>query len=198
MPKTKPEFSSQLGRALLQLARKTLMEHFGGKMDAEDEARIQSQLKAPQLQMPCGTFVTLKIDGQLRGCIGTLEGCEPLVESVRKQAINAGFNDPRFAPLTPAELERIAIEVSILTPPQPLHYTGADDLIARLRPRVDGVILRKGFRSATFLPQVWDQLPRPEDFLSHLCLKAGLDSKAWRDSHPEIEIYQVQYFEEES
>ena len=84
----------------------------------------------------------------------------------------------------------------MLTEPQSLFYDGADDLIAKLRPNVDGVILRKGYASATFLPQVWEQLPKPEAFLTHLCLKAGLSADAWRKSQLEVQTYQVQYFEE--
>jgi len=140
--------------------------------------------------------VTLKIGGDLRGCIGTLTGREPLVEGVATHALNAAFHDPRFGPLTAEELNRVTIEVSVLGEPQPLRYEGAADLIAKLRPHVDGVILRKGYASATFLPQVWEQLPKPEAFLSHLCLKAGLSGDAWRKGQLEVQTYQVQYFEE--
>ena len=88
------------------------------------------------------------------------------------------------------------IEVSILSEPKPLEYEDGKDLIAKLRVNIDGVILRKGYHSATFLPQVWEQLPKPEDFLSHLCRKAGLAADAWRTSKPEISTYQVEYLEE--
>jgi AmmeMemoRadiSam system protein A len=143
-----------------------------------------------------GTFVTLKIDDQLRGCIGNLTATEPLLEGVRRNAINAAFHDPRFAPLTETELAKVEIEVSILTEPQPLDYIDGADLLTKLRANIDGVIIRKGHASATFLPQVWEQLPEPEDFLSHLCKKAGLSSNAWRDTKLEVQTYQVQYFEE--
>ncbi len=88
------------------------------------------------------------------------------------------------------------IEISILTKPQPLEYTNNADLISKLRVNVDGVILQKGQASATFLPQVWEQLPRSEKFLSHLCVKAGLSANAWENTRLEISTYQVQYFEE--
>ena len=115
---------------------------------------------------------------------------------MRHNALNAAFQDPRFPPLSPEELDQIVIEVSVLTPPETLTYSDADDLVSRLRPGIDGVILRRGSASATFLPQVWKQLPRCQDFLSHLCLKAGLAAQSWREDHLQVEIYQVQYFEE--
>jgi AmmeMemoRadiSam system protein A len=184
------------GCALVRLARDTLNSHFGRPAGAGAAQQAGPALDDPALQTRCGTFVTLKIGGNLRGCIGTLTGREPLVEGVRTHALNAAFHDPRFRPLTAAELERVAIEVSVLTEPRPLAYGGADDLIAKLRPQVDGVTIRQGYASATFLPQVWDQLPNPETFLSQLCLKAGLSADAWRQGRLEVETYQVQYFEE--
>lgn len=189
-------FTQQQGQTLLKLARKTLLAHFGLELpDLQADAR-QAVLQDPALRAECGAFVTLKKEGQLRGCIGTLEGREPLVENVRANAINAAFHDPRFRPLKKDELDKITIEVSVLSRPQPLDYKDAQDLIAKLEPGVDGVIIRKGPASATFLPQVWDQLPKAEDFLCHLCLKAGLKADAWRDGQLNVDIYQVQYFEE--
>ena len=119
-----------------------------------------------------------------------------MLEGVRRNAINAAFHDPRFSRLTKDELERTEIEVSILTEPQLLAYRDGQDLIQKLRVNVDGVIIRKGYASATFLPQVWEQLPEPADFLSYLCRKAGLSSDAWQSSKLEVLTYQVQYFEE--
>lgn len=188
--------SEEQGRTLLELARETLNRKFGQEPASDQAAALAKRLDDPALQTQSGTFVTLKIGENLRGCIGSLIGHEPLVEGVRSNAVNAAFHDPRFRPLTEAELTQVDIEVSVLTEPQPLDYTDEDDLIARLRPGVDGVILRKGGRSATFLPQVWEQLPRAEDFLSHLCMKAGLSTDAWRHDKLEVETYQVQYFEE--
>ena len=132
----------------------------------------------------------------MRGCIGNLTANEPLSEGVRRNAINAAFHDPRFPPLTDKELDEVDIEVSILTEPQPLDYVDGEDLLTRLRVDVDGVIIRKGHASATFLPQVWEQLPDPEEFLGHLCMKAGLSSDAWRQNKLDVLTYQVQYFEE--
>ena len=180
------------GQALVRLARQTIAEKLGKssiKADPED-------LEDAVFQTSRGTFVTLTIDKQLRGCIGNLEPRESILAGIKRNAVNAAFHDPRFPPLKPAELDRADIEVSILTEPYPLEYRDSEDLLAKLRVHVDGVILRKGSASATFLPQVWAQLPRPEEFLSHLCMKAGLGADTWRKRHLEILIYQVQYFEE--
>lgn len=189
--------TAPLGRALVELARRTLAERFGRRSDLVEQQRLNALLEDPALKLSAGTFVTLKKGGKLRGCIGSLVGHGPIPDGVRQNALNAAFHDPRFAALTAQELDRISIEVSILTPPFPLSYTDADDLIAKLRPHVDGVTIRKDYAGATFLPQVWEQLPRPHDFLSHLCLKAGLKVDAWRNMHLEVDVYQVQYFEEE-
>ena len=189
-------FSQEQGQALVALARQTLMSHFKRSIAPEQAKLLEARLQDTLLQSQCGTFVTLKISGQLRGCIGSLVGYEPVVEGIRSNAINAAFRDPRFRPLSEGELERLRIEISILTAPQPLDYDGADDLTAKLRPHIDGVTIRKGFASATFLPQVWEQLPDVQVFLSHLCSKAGLAGDAWRRGDLEVETYQVQHFEE--
>ena len=126
-------------------------------------------------------FVTLSRDGQLRGCIGHLEACQPLVQDVAENAYAAAFRDPRFPPLTPDEFEEIAIHVSVLTVPEPLEIASEDDLITRLRPGVDGLILEDGLHRGTFLPAVWDSLPRPAQFVGQLKLKAGLPLGYWSD-----------------
>jgi AmmeMemoRadiSam system protein A len=138
----------------------------------------------------------LHLDGQLRGCIGTLAATESIVEGVKRNALNAALHDHRFSPVKPEELDSIVIEVSVLTDPTPVEYTDGADLLTKLNPGVDGVIIRQGAARATFLPQVWDQLSGPEEFLTHLCLKAGLAGDAWQTSKVEVLIYQVQYFEE--
>jgi AmmeMemoRadiSam system protein A len=143
-----------------------------------------------------GTFVTLKKSGDLRGCIGSLTTHQSLSDNVRTNARNAAFRDPRFSPLAREEFDQVQIEVSVLSNPQKLDYTSAQELCDRLQPHVDGLVIRKGSASATFLPQVWKQLERPEDFLAHLCLKAGLKADAWRRADLEVETYRVQYFDE--
>jgi len=186
--------TAEHGRLLLRLARETIIEKLTGAGKGKANAGNMDQA----LLARGGTFVTLKIDGQLRGCIGNLEPVSSIYEGIRSNALNAAFHDYRFSALTEAELARVHIEISILTRPQPLTYSDSADLVGRLRPGVDGVILRLGRYSATFLPQVWEQLPRAEEFLAHLCQKAGLSPRAWLDSHPEVAIYQVQSFEEEA
>jgi len=184
------------GQVLVKLARSTLMEKFGCPLPPPEADQLRSALSDPVFQTPCGTFVTLKQQGQLRGCIGNLSVSDPLAEGVRRNAVNAAFHDPRFSPLTGLELDQVVIEVSVLTEPQRLEFSDPEDLLRKLRPNVDGVILRQGYASATFLPQVWEQLPKKEDFLGHLCLKAGLPRDAWKRSTLEVSTYQVQYFEE--
>jgi AmmeMemoRadiSam system protein B/AmmeMemoRadiSam system protein A len=186
------------GAALVKLARQTLARQFGRDIEPGEARTLDTLLEDHALQARCGTFVTLKMDDQLRGCIGSLSASEPLVTGVRGNAINAAFHDPRFSPLSQKELDRVHIEVSVLTEPVDLAYHDADDLLAKLRPGIDGVILKKGYASATFLPQVWEQLPRPEQFLTHLCMKAGLSGGQWRKGDLQIKIYQVQYFEEDA
>ena len=190
------QFSEAQGQVLVKLARKTIMDKLGADASGSAFEDLLSALEDERFTLHCGTFVTLKINGQLRGCIGSLTSTETVLEGVKRNAIQAAFHDPRFAPLSKEELGRTEIEVSILTEPQPLAFRDWQDLIKKLRVHVDGVIIRKGHAGATFLPQVWEQLPRPEEFLAHLCMKAGLPSQAWKNSELEVLTYQVQYFEE--
>ena len=180
------------GREVLNLARQTIQGHLG--LESET-SKIREEAG---LAMKCATFVTLKKDGALRGCIGSLVPDGTIYESVCRNAVQAAFHDSRFRPLNRREMESIQIDISILTPPQPLHYKTGDDLLTQLRPKVDGVTIRHGMNSATFLPQVWKQLPDPEQFLGQLCRKAGLDTDIWREGLLEVEIYQVQCVKEDA
>lgn len=186
----------QQGAALVALVRRTLMRHFKATDNLTDAKPWEAMLADPEFQVPRATFVTLKIDHRLRGCIGSLTASAPLVEGVRENTLNAALRDPRFSPLRRTELDQVRIEVSVLSTPAPLSYTDADDLLGKLTPDQDGVVIQKGSAGATFLPQVWEQLPRPEQFLSHLCLKAGLAADQWRDGTLEVRVYQVQSFAE--
>jgi AmmeMemoRadiSam system protein A len=150
----------------------------------------------PKLREPGVTFVTLTINGQLRGCVGALEAYQPLIEDVREHTISAALRDFRFSPVLPDELAAIEIEISRLTAPQLFAYRNAEDLLAKLRPGIDGVVLSDGLRRATFLPQVWEKLPEPELFLEHLCQKMGAPADLWRKKHLEVLIYQVEEFHE--
>jgi AmmeMemoRadiSam system protein A len=177
------------GSELLKLARQTL-EHRLGRGDAVVETQD------PELLEQGAAFVTLKLDGKLRGCIGNLVPVSSLWLGVRDNALNAALHDHRFKPLSIEELDKVVLDISVLSAPQPLEYEGQSDLLQKLRPDIDGVILRKDRKGATFLPQVWEQLPRPEQFLDHLCVKAGLPQGEWREGDLEIKTYQVQCFHE--
>lgn len=190
------QFSMQQGQTLVRLARQTLNKKLGRPMNNAQVTALDMALADSIFETRCGTFVTLSIKGRLRGCIGSLEPDETIREGVKENALNAAFHDPRFPPITSQELDSINIEVSILTRPRPIEYADGKDLAAKLRCGIDGVIIRKGYARATFLPQVWDQLPRPEDFLGHLCRKAGLADNAWLSISLEVMTYQVQYFHE--
>jgi AmmeMemoRadiSam system protein B/AmmeMemoRadiSam system protein A len=185
--------SKHQGQTLVRLARQTIAEKLGKKSITVDPETLADSV----FQDPGGTFVTLTINKQLRGCIGNLDSTKSIMAGIKSNAINAAFHDPRFPSLKAHELDRVDIEISILTEPHRLEYGDSKDLLSKLRVHVDGVILSKGSASATFLPQVWEQLPRPEQFLSHLCMKAGLPADDWEKSRLEILTYQVQYFEEE-
>ena len=149
----------------------------------------------PWLSEKGASFVTLRIGGDLRGCIGSLVAYQPLKDDVRQNARAAAFEDPRFYPLSVREFEQVHIEVSVLSAPEPMPFSSREDALAKLRPGVDGVILSAGRHRATFLPQVWDELPDKEEFISHLLMKAGLPPTFWDDS-VRIERYTVTAFEE--
>ncbi|OGQ99909.1 MAG: AMMECR1 domain-containing protein [Deltaproteobacteria bacterium RIFOXYD12_FULL_55_16] len=187
--------TEEQGKALLWLARETIARQLGLEAH-EPGGDIAASLRDQELQGKRGTFVTLKEHGELRGCIGSLAALESIVESVKRNALHAAFNDSRFSPVRENELAAIELEISILTEPTTLAYADAADLLRSLQVGIDGVILRKGAQGATFLPQVWEQLPRPEDFLSHLCHKAGLPAEAWRSEGLDVFTYRVQYFAE--
>ncbi len=179
-------------KILLRLAREAMERGVKGeKLPALDPASLTPNLRA----LGC-SFVTLTVRGQLRGCIGSLEPMQPLAEDVREHAVAAALEDPRFPPVEPAELQGIEVEVSRLTSAVPLEYKDADDLLAKLCPHVDGVILRDGFHRATFLPQVWEKIPDREDFLDNLCYKMGADPDLWRRKHLEVLTYKVEEFHE--
>jgi AmmeMemoRadiSam system protein A len=189
------KLKEEQGLALVKLARKTIEEKLG--VSCSLSPSCENVLKDDALGTKCGTFVTLTIEGQLRGCIGCLDSRDPVVEGVKHNAANAAFHDPRFRPLSRKELDNIRVEVSILTEPEACEYSCSEDLLSKLRPGVDGVIIRCGYASATFLPQVWEQLPDKVEFLTHLCMKAGLPADAWQKNKLEVQLYQVQCFEEE-
>jgi AmmeMemoRadiSam system protein A len=179
-------------QTLLRMAREA-MEHGvrGKKLPPLDPATLSAKLLEQG-----ASFVTLTIHDELRGCIGALEAYQPLAQDVREHAVAAALEDPRFPAVREDELNRIRIEVSRLTRPLPLEYKDTADLLAALRPHVDGVILKDGYRRATFLPQVWEKIPNPAEFLNYLCRKMGLSENAWRIKKLDVFIYQVDEFHE--
>ncbi|WP_035277492.1 AmmeMemoRadiSam system protein A [Desulforegula conservatrix] len=144
-----------------------------------------------------GCFVTLHKKGNLRGCIGVINPDFSLAEAVKMNAANAAFDDPRFFPLQNDELKEIELEISVLTIPENLEYSDSNDLLKKLIPEKHGVIISKGFRKATFLPQVWEQLPDPVQFLKQLCTKAGLNPFSWKESDLSVQIYEAEVFSEQ-
>jgi AmmeMemoRadiSam system protein A len=146
-----------------------------------------------ELQGIGASFVTLKLYGQLRGCIGTLEASRPLVVDIAHNAFNAAFRDPRFSPVDHYETEELALHISVLSAPEAFPVRDESELLQRLRPGVDGLILAEGSRRGTFLPSVWEQLPEPGAFLAHLKLKAGLPADHW-SSTLRVERYTVEAF----
>jgi AmmeMemoRadiSam system protein A len=179
-------------KTLLRVSREAI-EH---RVRGEKLSGIQTEAMTPILREQGASFITLTIDGQLRGCIGALEAYQPLVEDVREHAVAAALEDPRFPPLSEDELSRIQIEISRLTRPFPLEYKDADDLISKLRPYIDGVILKDGLRRSTFLPQVWEKISDPSEFMDNLCYKMGAAHHHWRNKHLDVFTYQVEEFHE--
>lgn len=145
----------------------------------------------PEFSNPKATFVTLTLDGQLRGCIGSLIAHRPFLYDLIHNAKAAALDDPRFYPLSSEEFLHVNIEVSLLSAPESVEYSDTTDLKSKITVGVDGIILQKEARKATFLPQVWEQLPTFELFFSHLCQKAGLDAQCL-ESHPDISRYRVE------
>jgi AmmeMemoRadiSam system protein A len=179
-------------RVLLKLAREALEAAVRGEPIPPVEPNVLSA--AVQDRACC--FVTLTMGGELRGCIGGLIAEAPLYEDVRHRAVQAALSDHRFWPVTPEELPEVEIEISVLSEPQPLPYTTPADLVEQLCPGTHGVILRQGIYRATFLPQVWERVPDPDDFLSLLCEKLGAQPDTWRHTHLEVQVYQVEEFHE--
>ena len=184
------QLSPEEKETLLNVARESL------ELGLRGEKLPPLNANTPLLQADGATFVTLTINRKLRGCIGALEPYQPLLQDVREHALAAAQKDYRFSPVRPEELDKIEIEISRLTKPVRLEYTDADDLLKKLRPNMHGVVLKDGHRRATFLPQVWEQLPDPKVFLSELCAKMGAPSNLWQRKKLDVLIYQVEEFRE--
>ena len=175
------QLSNQDKKVLLELARNSI--NFGldsGKPLTINDNDFHNYNNELQVEAAC--FVTLTINNQLRGCIGHLQAIQPLVKDVAENAYSAAFRDPRFPALTANELSECEIEISILTPPEPISFTSEQDLLNQIQPQVDGLILEDGYKRGTFLPSVWESLPDKQQFWEHLKMKAGLPVNHWSDT----------------
>jgi AmmeMemoRadiSam system protein A len=180
-------------KILLRLAREAMERGVRG----EPLPLLDQTSLTPSLSEEGSSFITLTVRGHLRGCIGSLEPYQSLAEDVREHAVAAALGDPRFPPVSADELDGIQIEVSRLTRPVPLEYKDASELLSKLCPHVDGVVLRDGtFQRATFLPQVWEKIHDPQDFLDNLCYKMGAEPNLWRRKHLDVLTYKVEEFHE--
>jgi len=173
------------GAILIAIAREGIADEHG--------FAPRTPREEPWLAEAAATFVTLRLDGELRGCIGSLEALRPLGEDVYANARGAAYRDTRFAPVTAQERDRLDVEVSLLSTPQPIAVACEAEALAQLRPGVDGVIVQYEDFRATFLPQVWEGLQDPLDFLCELRRKARLPARFW---HPRLLIsrYTVEKF----
>jgi AmmeMemoRadiSam system protein A len=188
------ELSTEDRLHLLRLARQAIHQAVKGHkiipLNVEDQPGCLQEIGA--------CFVTLTRNGELRGCIGGLEANNPLALDVQEHAVAAALQDYRFSSITQEELPEIKIEISRLTPPLLLEYQSPEDIVEKIRPGIDGVVLKSGTRRATFLPQVWKKVSEPEQFLSYLCHKLGEDQDAWRKKNLEVWVYQVEEFSEDN
>ncbi|MBD3261823.1 MAG: AmmeMemoRadiSam system protein B [Candidatus Altiarchaeales archaeon] len=189
-------YHTGLGReekeVLLDLARETLKKHYEG----EGRPKVKEEGLPPKLKVERGCFVTLNKHNNLRGCIGHITPQTKLYDCVIENALNAALHDRRFKPVTQKELGELEVEVSVLTAPEQLRYDDAQDLYSKIVPKRDGLVLSRGWNKATYLPQVWEQIPDKKSFLTRLCRKAGLKGDCIKDN-PDIEVYRAQVFRED-
>ncbi|MDP3483529.1 MAG: AmmeMemoRadiSam system protein A [Sulfuricella sp.] len=164
---------TEKGQILIPIARATISQALGKPMQAREDAAWLKELGA--------CFITLTQQGELRGCIGSLEAHRPLLQDVKANTYAAAFRDPRFSPLTLGELDYTEVEVSLLSPMQPISFCDEREALAQLRPGIDGVVFEFGAYRSTFLPQVWEQLPECGIFMAHLKRKAGLPPDFWAE-----------------
>lgn len=165
--------STEQGKVLLKIARAAISRALNVPVVADESASWLADKGA--------CFVTLTQYGELRGCIGTLQAYRSLLEDVKGNAVSAALRDPRFAPLGAQELDSTDIEISLLSPTQKIEFENEADALAQLRPGIDGVVFEFGLHRSTFLPQVWEQLPRPKQFMAQLKRKAGLTEDFWAE-----------------
>lgn len=184
-----PSLSDRDREILKQVARDSVLRGVGEGISL----RVSLEDFPETLRRVGAVFVTLRKEGRLRGCIGSYLARRPLVEDVAENAFAAAFRDPRFSPVSQEEFDSLEIHISLLEPPAPLHVGSRDALLTALRPGVDGLLLEDPPHRATFLPQVWEALPDPKDFLEELLLKAGLPRDHWSDTI-RFQRYEVEEF----
>lgn len=173
----KAMFSDKVRQQMLQLARNSIRHGLDNGTALKVDPLDYDQALAKH--MSC--FVTLHLNGRLRGCIGSLEAHRPLIDDLCDNAFAAAFRDPRFAPLSKEEFESVELDISVLTPSTPMIFNDEQDLLGQLKPGQDGLILQEGHHRGTFLPSVWEQVPQPARFLQQLKQKAGLAADYWSD-----------------
>lgn len=173
---------------LLRIAKTSILERFDASYTIDKEALLREY---PFLGEQRATFVTLNYASNLRGCIGSIIAHRSLLEDIIANAKSAAFHDPRFQAVRQEELDLLRLEVSVLTPPRLLEYKDYENLLTRITPHKDGLILKYGNHQGTFLPQVWEQIPTTEQFLQELSYKAGLNPSVY-EHHPDIYTYEVE------
>ncbi len=188
----KSEIDNEVKKRALILARDAIISKSKKVTLTKDEI----DALPPILKENRGGFVSLHIDRKLRGCIGYILPMYPLYQVIIENAYNAAYLDYRFNELTKDEIKKIDIEISVLTIPEEVDYSDYNDLLNKIRPNIDGVIIKEGAKSSTFLPQVWEQLPDKEDFFNNLCLKANLPIDEWKSGNIRVETYQALVFGE--
>lgn len=176
---------------LLELSRETLEYYFNTGKRIDLNIELDQELKEKR-----GTFVTLTIGDELRGCVGHVEPLQFVYQGVIDNTLSAALEDDRFLPLKKEDLNNLKIEISILTEPKVLKYLSVDDLLEKIIPFRHGVIIKKDENSATYLPQVWEEIFSKEEFFSSLCLKAGLSMDEWQKGNLEVWVYEVEAFDE--
>ena len=172
---------------LLDIAKKSIEKKFNKTIKINEDKLLKD---FPFLLENSASFVTLTLDGELRGCIGSLKAHQSLFNDVISNAYGAAFEDPRFYELTLEEFKKVNIEISILSIPIEVKYNDIEDLKSKIKPNIHGIILQKDGRKSTFLPQVWEQLPTFEEFFSHLCHKGSFEVNCL-DFHPSVFTYEV-------
>ena len=176
------------GQVLLPIARATIARQLGRSHTVPEDA--------DWLRAPGACFITLKQGDRLRGCIGSLKAHRPLLDDIKANALAAAFRDPRFKPLAADELDRTTVEVSLLSPLEPISFQNEQDALAQLRPGIDGLVFEYGHHHSTFLPQVWEDLPDRQEFMVHLKQKAGLPPDFW-DPQVKLARYTVSKWKEQ-